>query len=79
MPCISSLLARARARLLRKLAACAPAPAAIDAPKGHRAPRGSTTHARGRLSQQIAKLQQSAQQHDVEQLVGLATAVGAPN
>ena len=75
----SSLLARARARLSCELAACAPAPAAIDAPKSHRAQRGSTVYARGRHIQQVAKLQQSAQQHDVEQLVGLATAVGAPN
>ena len=73
----SSLLARARARLSCELAACAPAPAAIDAPKSHRAQRGSTVYARGRPIQQVAKLQQGAQQHDFGVFVGLLTAAEA--
>ena len=73
----SSLLARARARLSCELAACAPASAAIDAPKSHRAQRGSTVYARGRPIQQVAKLQQSAQQHDFGVFVGLLTAAEA--
>jgi len=56
----SSLLASARARLSRKLAACAPAPAAIDAPKGHRASRGSTNHARGSGSSRVALVDHGA-------------------
>jgi hypothetical protein len=64
----SSLLARARAWLSRKLAAGAPASAAIDASKSRRALRGVTVHARGRPSQQVAKAAHSAMQHDLEQL-----------
>ena len=62
-----------RARHCSVLAACAPASAAIEAPKSRRTPRGLTDITRLCPCHPIVKQLQSAQQLHVEVVVGLAT------
>ena len=65
-----------RARHCSVLAACAPASAAIEAPKSRRTPRGLTDITRLCPCHPIVKQLQSAQQLHVEVVVGLATTPG---